>query len=355
MFRARMPTPDKTRSPVPIMNRLPLFPTLVCLFVTAFLAPATALADRIVMQNGDVITGRVTRVDAQEVTIDPPYANAFSVKRDAVASIETGEPLEVELESGDRLRARFAGAQDGRQVVLPENTGTAIEAPAIHRAAPPRDYYARESRAEGTVTLNEGNTVSRSSIFDFDTRLRLGDHRQCARFLYRRDENDGETTKKQTRASYEYDWLFRRGWYIAATAAYERDPIRELGHRFTFGALLGHDLIDAGSTFLTIKAGAGYTDETLGATSQAGAVGLWELEFRHGFGLRRLEFVHEHALTYQNYGANNTILASNTGLRLAVLGDIYATAGYRYNYESEPAPGRLGKDATLTFGLGAKF
>jgi hypothetical protein len=48
-------------------------------------------------------------------------------------------------------------------------------------------------------------------------------------------------------------------------------------------------------------------------------------------------------------------LASNTGLRLAVLGDIYATAGYRYNYESEPAPGRLGKDATLTFGLGAKF
>ena len=318
-------------------------------------APASALADRIVMKNGDVISGRVTRVDEKEVMIDPPYTKAFAVKRDAVASIRTDQPLEVELEDGARIRAQFAGAQDGRQVVQEADSAAAIEAAAIHRAQPPREFYARESRAEGTVTINDGNTVSRSSIFDFDTRLRLGDHRQYARFLYRRDENNDQTTKKQTLASYEYDWLFRRGWYTAVTAAYERDPIRDLGHRFTFGALLGHDFIDTGNTFLTAKGGAGYTDETLGTTSQGGTVGLWELEFRHQFGVRRLEFVHEHALTYQNYAANNMIVAANTGLRLDVLWDIYATATYRYNYESEPAPGRLGTDSTLSFGLGAKF
>ncbi|MEJ2382799.1 MAG: DUF481 domain-containing protein [Xanthomonadales bacterium] len=337
------------------MNRPQLLPPFVCLLLALLFVPATVLADRIVMQNGDVITGRVTRVDAKEVMIDPPYTKPFAVKRDAVASIETDEPLEVVLNDGAKVRARFAGAPDGRQVVRPEAAARVIEAAAVRRAAPPRAFYARESRAEGTVTINEGNTVSRTSIFDFDTRLRLGDHRQYARFLYRRDENDGQTVKKQTEGSYEYDWLFRRGWYTAATAAYERDPIRDLGHRFTFGALLGHDFIDTGRSFLTVKAGAGYTDETLGEISQSGAVALWELEFRHQFGVRRLEFVHEHALTYQNYGAYNMIVGSNTGLRLDVLWDIYATATYRYNYESEPAPGRLGKDATLSFGLGAKF
>jgi hypothetical protein len=294
-------------------------------------------------------------VDAQEVAIDPPYTKAFAVKRDAVASIATDAALEVELQDGSKVRARFLVATDGAQRLRVESPDEPVEPEAIHKAAPPRAFYARESRAEGTVTINEGNTVSRSSIFDFDTRLRLGDHRQYARFLYRRDENDNDTTKKQTQASYEYDWLFRRGWYTAATAAYERDPIRDLGHRFTFGALLGHDFLDTGSSFLTIKAGAGYTDETLGDSSQSGAVGLWELEFRHRFGPARLELVHEHALTWQNYGDNNMIVASNTGLRLDVLWDIYATASYRYNYESEPAPGRFGRDATLAFGLGAKF
>ena len=106
---------------------------------------------------------------------------------------------------------------------------------------------------------------------------------------------------------------------------------------------------------LTIKAGVGYTDESLGGASTSGPTGLWEMEFRYQFGGGRLEFVHDHQLAYQNYGANNTILRSNTGLRMDVLWDIYATATYRFNYETEPAPGKLSNDSTLAFGLGAKF
>jgi len=331
------------------------FRTSALLCLAALLAPSLACADRIVMKNGDTITGRVKEVTAQQVVIDPPYTKAFAIQRDAVASITTDTPLEVELDDGSKVRARFTGAEEGGQRVAEAATETAIDAGSIYKAAPPRKYYARESRAEGTLTVNDGNTDSRSAIFDFDTRLRLGDHRQYARFLMRRDESGDEVQKRQTQASYEYDWLFRRGWYVAGTGAYERDPIRDLGHRFTAGALLGHDLLDAGGAFLTVKAGAGYTDENIGGTAQSGAVALWGLEFRQRFGARRMELVHEHELAWQNYGANNMILASTTGLRLDVLWDIYATASYRYNYESEPAPGRRGRDTTLAFGLGAKF
>lgn len=188
-----------------------------------------------------------------------------------------------------------------------------------------------------------------------DTRLRLGDHRQYAKLIARRDENDNKTTKRQTRISYEYDWLFRRNWYVGATAYYERDPIRDLSHRFTFGALLGHDFWNSGNSFLTIKAGAGYTDENLAEVTKNGAVGLWELDFRHRFSGSKVELVHDHTMTYQHYGDNNMIIRSNTGLRLDVLWKIYATASYRFNYETEPAPGRFSKDSTLAFGLGAKF
>ena len=169
------------------------------------------------------------------------------------------------------------------------------------------------------------------------------------------DPETGKTTKKQNLASYEYDWLFRRGWYLGATGQYERDPIRDLNHRFTFGVLLGHDFVDSAHRFLTIKAGAGYTDEDLGNVPTSGLTGLWELGFRQQLGGSKLEFVHDHNLAYQDYGRNNTIIRSTTGLRMDILWDIYATATYRFNYETEPAPGKFSKDATLAFGLGAKF
>jgi hypothetical protein len=51
----------------------------------------------------------------------------------------------------------------------------------------------------------------------------------------------------------------------------------------------------------------------------------------------------------------NTIIGASTGLQLDVMWDIYATATYGFNYETDPAPGQLSKDPTLAFGLGAKF
>ncbi len=328
---------------------------LMPLALWLFLAPLAAQADRIVMKNGDVISGKITRVDEKEVMINPTYTKKFAVKRSAVESIETDGILEVELVSGEKLRARFAGLDEGMQVLEIEQDDTPVDIASMRKAAVPQRWYVRESRAEAMATINEGNTSSRSAVFNIDTRLRLGEHRQYATLTARRDENNGKTTKKQTRASYEYDWLFRRSWYLAATADYERDPIRDLNHRFTFGALLGHDILDNEHNFLTIKAGAGYTDEKLGGEANNGPVGLWELEYRHQFGGSKLEFVHDHNVTYQDYGRNNTIVRSNTGLRVDVLWDIYATATYRFNYETEPAPGKLSKDSTLAFGLGAKF
>jgi putative salt-induced outer membrane protein YdiY len=312
-------------------------------------------ADQVVMKNGDVISGKISRVDAMEVVIKPAYTSKFAVKRSAVESIVTESVLEVELDDGERVRARFAGLDEGLQVLEIDHSDTPLDIERMRQASVPQSWYKRESQLEALATINEGNTKSRSAAFAVDTRLRLGDHRQYARLSYRRDENDDETTKKQTRANYEYDWLFRPSWYLGATANYERDPIRDLNHRFTFGALLGHDIFDNEHLFLTIKAGAGYTDENLGGEPTSGPVGLWETGFRYHFGGSKLELVHDHALTYQDYGANNVIIRSSTGVRMDVMWDIYATATYGFNYETEPAPGKRSKDSTLALGLGAKF
>ena len=337
------------------MYKVPLFSLHGLFVVWIIFVPLVVNADQVVMKNGDIISGKITRVDDKEVTIKPEYTKKFALKRSSVASIETESILEVELHDGEVVKARFAGLEEGMQVLEVEKRPTPIDVDNMRKATVPQRWYARESHVEALLTINEGNTTSRSSAGLIDTRVRLGDHRQYAKFALRRDENNGETTKKQNRASYEYDWLFRPSWYLGATANYERDPIRDLSHRFTFGALMGHDFLDSGHNFLTIKAGLGYTDENLGDVPTSGLTGLWEFQFRHQFKRSKLEFVHDHSLAYQNYSENNTIIRSNTGLRMDILWDIYATATYRFNYESEPAPGKFEKDSTLAFGLGAKF
>lgn len=323
------------------------------IFVATF--PGIVLADQIIMNNGDIITGKLVRVDKNEITIDPSYTGKFAVNASAVVSIVTDDHLELELENGEVMDARFAGVQEDRQILIVGEDRVPVELNQLKEAARPQPYYQRESKTEGLLTINEGNTVNRNATFKLDTRLRLGDHRHYAVLMMKRDENNNVNTKKQDLFRHEYDWLFSNEWYLGSTATFERDPIRDLEHRFTFGSLLGRDIFDSEQGALTIKTGIGYTDEKLGDLPANGPVGLWELDFRQDLRGGDIEFFHDHALTYQHYGNNNLIVNTATGLRMDIMWDIYATASYRFNYESEPAPTKLNKDSTLGFGLGARF
>ena len=104
-----------------------LSPLAVLAALLILLLPAFAVADQVVMKNGDVITGKISRVDEKEVTITPAYTKKFAVKRSAVVSIETEVALEVELATGEVVRARFAGLDEGMQVLEVEERPTPVD------------------------------------------------------------------------------------------------------------------------------------------------------------------------------------------------------------------------------------
>ena len=316
-------------------------------------APGALLADQLIMQNGDIITGNISKVTQDKVTIKPAYAGKFEVNLSEVVSLTTDHTLQVELEDGQKVSAMFDGLREDKLILLVEEEKIQVDKTQVIQAAPPQRFYSRISNADALLSINEGNTNSRSAVLNIDTRLRLGEHRQYAKLTMRRDEQSGRTTKKQNVFRYEYDWIFNKPWYVSFTGDYERDPIRDLNHRTTLGALMGRDLLNNEDSFLTIKFGVGYSDEKLGGVPESGAVGLWELFLEHDFG--RTEVFHDHGINYQNYGDNNTILKSNTGVRIDVYKQLHAKITYRFDYETEPAPGKSKEDSTLAFGLGVRF
>jgi hypothetical protein len=324
--------------------------------LTAMLFPGLALADQLVMKNGDVITGDLGKVEDNKVFIKPAYADEFSVDLAEVVSIDAEKVYEVELEDGSEVNAKFAGVTgDGQQTLIVDDAEMNVGMTDLAMAALPKPYYERVSHVDFNMAWNGGNTDDKTNLLFADTRIRVGEQRHLAALTIARNETNNISTKKQDLFRYSYNWLFSDPWYLGGTASYERDPIKDLSHRYTVGALIGRDIFKDSRKFLTASLGMGYSEQKLAGDSDGGATGLWNLIYEHKFRDGDLAFFHNENLSYQFYEDNNLIVKTNTGFRFDILANIYASVAFRWDYETEPAVGTKSYDTTLAVGIGAEF
>ena len=68
------------------------------------LAPV-ANAGVLVLKNGDRITGEITAICDDEITIEPTYSDEFDVDLDIVAYIESDREFDIELSDGREVVA----------------------------------------------------------------------------------------------------------------------------------------------------------------------------------------------------------------------------------------------------------
>ena len=335
--------------------QIPFKRVAVAALSVAFLASAPALADQLVMKNGDIISGDIESIEDGKVSIKPAYSDSFAVDLAEVVSIEADQTFEVELEDGSTIDAAFAHGEAGMQTLVIDGAQRDVPMAEVVLATEPEPWYERKSKAEINVTLNSGNTDSQNALFYADTDLRLGDHRHRADLTIRRDKTDGDYVQKQDLFNYGYDWMIAKPWYLGAIASWERNPINELDNRYTVGVHVGRDIFDDANRFLTVSLGAGYTKEEYFTSEDSGATGLWSLRYTQDFFSERFAFFHNHKLNYQFFGDDNWILKTNTGFRYDIIGNLYSNISLRWDYQGEPPEGVEKEDTTLAIGLGAEF
>lgn len=332
-----------------IFNRRSHILAAVVLFM-----PATTLADRLVMKNGDVITGNVSAIVDDEVRIEPAYADEFAVDLAEVATVEIEEIFDVELADESKMSGQIALDGD-RQVLLVDGEATTLNLADIAEATEPEAYFDWGAKVDFTSTINSGNTDSRNTILFAAGDVKHGDHRHLADITFRREETDDIQTKEQDLFNYAYNWMFNDPWYMGGSFSFERDPIRELEHRYTASLIVGRDIFNDATKFLTFNAGVGYSDEEIGGNTESGEVFTWNLRYTHSLWSGNIDFFHNHNFTQQLYGVDNAIFKSNTGIAFDIVSDLYATISFRYDYESDPAEDAFKDDSTLQMGLGYSF
>lgn len=79
----------------------------------ATLLTAPLGADTVDTRTGAHLVGKITKIDAGEITLDTDYAGTLTIKQGEVASFSTDAPVAVRLASGTRFDGRVTGATNG--------------------------------------------------------------------------------------------------------------------------------------------------------------------------------------------------------------------------------------------------
>lgn len=343
----------------------------VRLLVTGLIAgiwATAALADVIVMKNGDQISGEIQEIWDKEILIEPYYDDdvVVTIALSEVSYIESERDFEVIMQDGREVVARFPGlGSNGKQIIEIDGEQALITFDDMEELEEVEDYYDFEAHIDFSLALDKGNTDKLDWRYYSDIMYKSGDHRHLGDLTIVREEQDNVTTKEEDRIRYGYNFFFNDPWYVGANASAERDPIRELGHRYIIGASIGRDIWDKPRRFLTMQAGLSYLTEEFEPVDEFGndlpkksndsIAGIWSLRFRHDFLGDDLEVYHDHVISSNVTGDSNTIVTTTTGTRYEITDLFYFNLNADYRWESDPSDSAEKDDLSVTAGIGLEF
>jgi putative salt-induced outer membrane protein YdiY len=309
-----------------------------------------AQADVITMTNGDRISGSVKRVWDGELYIEPSYGDEFSVDLDAVATIETDDPFEIELQDHSETIGRLAVDEQGQPVLVTDAGSQPFPPMSIEELSEIDDYFDWEARSDLSANVSRGNTDTTDMVWQAEGGVKFGDHRHQAFLSTQRSSQDGTTTKEQDNARYNYSWFFRDPWFFQGGVGYERDPLRDLTYRYTPGAGLGYQFFNDAGRRLEVSLAGVAVIEKIGGSEEESFAPRWALDYRRKMLGGDLEFFHRHALSTYISGRDNDVLDSSTGIRWDVWDDVYFNVQVDYDWESNPSSGNEKSDTTFLIG-----
>jgi hypothetical protein len=241
-----------------------------------------ALADQIVLKNGDKITGSITKSDGKVLVIHTDAAGDLTVKFDAIQSITSAGDLNITL--GGKT-AVGPVTTTGTDVVVATRAGTPVEAPmsSITLVRSPAEQAAYEKTLHpgfgqgwaGGVNLGfaltAGNSETKNLNIGFNA-IRTGFHDKL--ILYETTNYAASVTKMQgepnvfattansNSGGFRYDRDINPRTFGFVSGDFFSNSLQDLDLRSVFGGGIGFHAIKKPNTTLDLLAGLNYTHES---------------------------------------------------------------------------------------------
>jgi len=311
-----------------------------------------ALADKVVLDNGDTLSGTVVKLHAGKLTLKTDYAGSVEIDSGKVTSIVTDQPVEVHTTSGEILKGKLKVVEPGKLTVepSPEREATAVDLKTVAAINPPPQGLWTGSVTVG-ANLQSGNTDRASASVAAGAERRTDRDRFSLGFLYNYGKENDQLTVRNTYASGKYDYFFTKKLYGYLALELLNDQFQDIDLRTTVGPGIGYQIWDDPIKSLAFEGGVSYVSENLRVGEDndyfAARLGLnlrYNLFKSVVFTNRLLYFPSlEQFSTYtlRNEAAVTTPLGAQWALKLANI----------YQYNSEPSPGLGNTDSQWILGL----
>ena len=235
-----------------------------------------ALADQIVLKNGDRLTGSITKSDGKQLVIKTDYAGDVTVKFDAIESITSTGDLNVTMGGktavgpvttiGENLVVTTKAAGP---VEAPKSSVTLVRSPAEQATYEKSLHPGLLEGWNGGLNLGfavtAGNSETKNLNLGFNA-ARTGFHDKLTLYtnsIYAvTDKPTAQTTSNSTGGGARYDHNLSPRTFGFVSADFFANALQDLNLRSILGGGFGVHAIKSAPTTLDLLAGVNYTHES---------------------------------------------------------------------------------------------
>jgi putative salt-induced outer membrane protein YdiY len=331
-------------------------------FVVAALALATTAAaqDKVTLANGDVLTGTIKTLADGKLVITSPVLGDVVVEFAKVKDITTQDQVRVLTSSGDLLRRRIAGIENGQLKFADQGQELLAN---IAQLNPPE---APEPKWTGALKVGagffSGNTDRRNIGAAFDAELRRSDDRISAdgSWDYAQDKPQGSTnwnlTQRRVGGGLKYDRFLTKSLYYLLSTRVLGDTLADIELRYTVGAGLGYQILDDATTKLSAEAGLSwfYENYRSGAPTVDYLAARIAYKVRHEFS-DKTRLIHGVEAYPSLERAEDVYFQATTELQTNLTDSMIGSLSWVWDYDNTPSPGHDRSDNRVLLSIGWTF
>jgi len=330
----------------------------ISVFALCTLIASPALADWVMLTNGDRITGQIESKTAQSVIITTNIIGQVTIPTSKVASSHEGTPPRVlarEMRTGIPM-SYVAGADS-----IPQPEKSKPITPAIMTDQTAIDKvrkrlagkYIWTGRVSAGGIVESGNNDSKNITADADIKTRDKDNRFGFGGEINWGEEDGEKTDDDQQIYANYDRFINKKLFVGARQSFERDEFEELDLRSQSGVFAGYQFFERDDLNLQIKAGPDYIYEDFKNGDTESDIALsWLLDYDQKLMNDKLQLFHKHEISTPFADTAAFLLETETGARVPISERLDASVQVDFDWDNDPTDGVAEDDTTYAIKLG---
>jgi hypothetical protein len=247
-----------------------LLATVLVAVLTAGAASAGAKTDRVVLSNGDHLTGEFKGLEQGKLRFNTAATDTIEIEQELVERLTSPRRFEVETESGERYFGRLEEAESDRVFRVAEDGHVHdLGRDEVVRIYPIEAKFVKQ--LDGLVAIGFNTTKSTDvTTFSFNGNVKYSRERYLSRLALSAltiDQETGSTSRADLTGSSER--RLARRWFTLGTGSLQRNEDLGIDLRVLLGAGLGRHVVQTIHQELDLVGGVVFNREEIEGESSS--------------------------------------------------------------------------------------